>query len=86
MKPWEHPKVREALSKLEKQGEEERIMDTPQGPRRFRITHYKDPEGNEILEIRGLETNDYILIPKKTLAQILQEAKGKPPHINTRKQ
>ena len=75
MKPWDHPKVREALSKLEKQGEEERIMDTPSGPKRFKITYYKDPEGNEIIEIRGIETKDYILIPKKTLRQILQEAR-----------
>lgn len=83
MKPWEHPKVREALGKLEKQGEEERTMDTPEGPRRFRITHYRDPEGNEVLEIRGVETGDYILIPKKTLGQILREAGERDQHKNT---
>ena len=73
-KPWEHPKVKQALAKLKKISEEERTMDTPQGPRKFKITRYTDPEGNEILEIKGIETDDYILIPEKTLRQILKEA------------
>ena len=76
MKPWEHPKVREALRKLRKTGEEERLLETPEGPKRFRVAYYLDPEGNEIIEIRGLETDDYILIPRRVLAQILGEAAG----------
>ena len=80
MEPWEHPKVREALRKLRKTGEEERTLETPEGRKRFKITRYLDPEGNEIIEIKGLETDDYILIPKQVLAQILGEAaRGENP-------
>ncbi len=75
MKPWEHPKVREALNKLDKIREEERIMNTPQGKKRFKVTYYIDPDGNKIIEIRGLETDDYILIPEVTLKQILKEVR-----------
>ena len=70
-------KVREIKKKLTKLSSEERTMKTPKGSKRFRITRYKDSEGNTILEIEGLETEDYILIPEKTLKQILQEAQEK---------
>lgn len=66
--------LKEILKKLRKTGEEERSLETPDGRKRFRITHYLDQEGNEIIEIKGLETDDYILIPKQVLKQILNEA------------
>ena len=63
-------KIKEKLTPI---GEEERTLETPNGPKRFHIARYHDPDGREIIEIKGIETSDYILIPRETLEKILEE-------------
>ncbi len=73
MRPSDNPIIKNIKSRLRKRREEIRTMKTPQGDRKFRIAYYTDPDGVEIVEVEGLETDDYLLIPTTTLRRILRD-------------
>ena len=73
MKPWEHPEVKEALSKLVKIKEEKRTLRTPSGPKLFTITIYRDSEGRRYIELKTEDGENYMITPVEKLREMLED-------------